>query len=30
VAAIKKWAGKNLTPGFSGKEHDAILYERIR
>jgi hypothetical protein len=26
VAAIKKWAGENLGPGFSGKEHDAILY----
>ena len=26
VAAIKKWAGKNLRPGFSGREHDAILY----
>jgi hypothetical protein len=30
VAAIKKWAGKNLTPGFSGKEHDAILYKSDR
>jgi hypothetical protein len=26
VAAIKKWAGRNLGPGFSGKEHDTILY----
>jgi hypothetical protein len=26
VAAIKRWAGKDLGPGFSGKEHDAILY----
>jgi hypothetical protein len=25
-AAIKRWAGKDLGPGFSGKEHDAILY----
>ena len=25
-AAIKKWAGTNLGPGFSGREHDAILY----
>lgn len=23
---IKRWAGKNLGPGFSGREHDAILY----
>jgi hypothetical protein len=26
VSAIKKWAGRNLGPGFSGREHDAILY----
>ena len=26
IAAIKKWAGTNLGPGFSGREHDAILY----
>jgi hypothetical protein len=26
VAAIKKWAGMNLGPGFSGREHDTILY----
>jgi hypothetical protein len=26
VAAIKKWAGRNLGPGFSGREHDPILY----
>lgn len=26
VEAIKKWAGTNLGPGFSGREHDAILY----
>ena len=25
-AAIKRWAGKDLVPGFSGKEHDTILY----
>lgn len=24
--AIKKWAGANLGPGFSGTEHDTILY----
>lgn len=26
IAAIKKWAGTNLGPGFSGREHDTILY----
>ena len=26
AAAIKKWAGANLGPGFSGQEHDAVLY----
>ncbi|MBI3328273.1 MAG: hypothetical protein HYZ81_16410 [Nitrospinae bacterium] len=26
MAAIKRWAGKNLGPGFSGREHDGILY----
>jgi hypothetical protein len=25
MAVIKKWAGTNLGPGFSGREHDAIL-----
>lgn len=25
-AAIKKWAGKDLGQGFSGKEHDSVLY----
>jgi hypothetical protein len=24
---IKKWAGTKLRPGFSGREHDAILYK---
>jgi hypothetical protein len=24
---IKKWAGTNLGPGFSGKEYEAILYK---
>ena len=26
VVAIKKWAGRNLGPGFWGREHDMILY----
>jgi hypothetical protein len=26
LAAIKKWAGRTLQPGFSGREHDSILY----
>ena len=30
VAAIKRWAGKDLGPGFSAKEHDAILYGNDR
>jgi hypothetical protein len=30
MAAIKRWAGKELGPGFSGKVHDTILYERDR
>ncbi len=25
IEAVKKWAGANLGPGFSGREHDAIL-----
>ena len=28
AAAIKKWAGAQLGPGFSGQEHDAVLYGR--
>ncbi len=28
--AIKKWGGRNLGPGFSGREHDQILYGRSR
>ena len=24
--AIKKWTGANLGQGFSGREHDAVLY----
>jgi hypothetical protein len=30
VAAIKRWAGKDLGLGFSAKEHDAILYGNDR
>jgi hypothetical protein len=30
MAAIKRWAGKDLEPGFLGKEHDAILYKSDR
>jgi hypothetical protein len=30
VAAIKRWAGKDLGPGFSAKEHDATLYGNNR
>lgn len=26
TAAIKKWAGKNLGPGFTARDHDSILY----
>ena len=26
VAAIKKWAGRNLGRGFRGRDHDRILY----
>jgi hypothetical protein len=26
ATAIKRWAGTDLGPGFSGREHDAILY----
>ena len=28
TSAIKKWAGTILQPGFSGREHDAILYRK--
>ncbi len=28
VFAIKKWAGATLEAGFSGREHDAILYRK--
>lgn len=26
VGAIKKWAGANLGQGFSGRDHDGVLY----
>ncbi|MGZ8444611.1 MAG: hypothetical protein ACXWX7_21090 [Candidatus Binatia bacterium] len=26
AVAIKKWAGRNLGSGYSGRDHDAILY----
>ena len=26
LVAIKKWAGTNLGSGFTGRDHDAILY----
>jgi|GraSoiStandDraft_41_1057321.scaffolds.fasta_scaffold1614982_2 hypothetical protein len=26
LSAIKKWAGRSLKAGFSGREHDAVLY----
>ncbi|OGQ78941.1 MAG: hypothetical protein A3G40_07115 [Deltaproteobacteria bacterium RIFCSPLOWO2_12_FULL_57_22] len=26
LCAIKKWAGRSLQAGFSGREHDAVLY----
>ena len=28
VSAIKKWTGATLEAGFSGREHDAILYRK--
>lgn len=28
TSAIKRWAGATLGPGFSGREHDAILYRK--
>jgi hypothetical protein len=30
VAAIKKWAGANLGQGFSGRDHDDVLYGSSR
>ena len=26
IAAIRKWAGRNLGRGFTGRDHDRILY----
>ncbi|MDP9128850.1 MAG: hypothetical protein M3N35_00525 [Candidatus Binatota bacterium] len=26
AVAIKKWAGRNLGNGYSGRDHDAVLY----
>ena len=26
VAVITKWAGRDLGPGFSGRDHDEVLY----
>lgn len=28
LSAIKKWAGKTLKAGFSGREYDAVLYRK--
>ena len=28
LSAIKKWAGRMLQAGFSGREHDAVLYRK--
>jgi hypothetical protein len=28
ISAIKKWAGETLTDGFSGRDHDAVLYRK--
>ncbi|MGH7926203.1 MAG: hypothetical protein ACREQV_00205 [Candidatus Binatia bacterium] len=28
ISAIKKWAGRTLNEGFSGREHDAVLYKK--
>jgi hypothetical protein len=28
ISAIKKWAGTPLKAGFSGREHDAVLYRK--
>jgi hypothetical protein len=28
LSAIKKWAGSMLKEGFSGREHDAVLYRK--
>ena len=28
ISAIKKWARSTLKEGFSGREHDAVLYRK--
>jgi len=28
LSAIKKWAGRTLRGGFSGREHDVVLYRK--
>lgn len=28
LSAIKKWSGRTLQEGFSGREHDAVLYRK--
>ena len=28
ISAIKNWAGRTLKQGFSGREHDAVLYRK--
>ena len=28
ISAIKKWAGSTLKEGFSGREHDTVLYRK--
>ena len=28
LSAIKKWAGRTVKEGFSGREHDAVLYRK--
>jgi hypothetical protein len=28
LSAIKKWSGTTLKEGFSGREHDAVLYRK--
>lgn len=28
ISAIKKWAGSTLKAGFSGREHDTVLYRK--
>jgi len=30
LSAIKKWAGRTLKEGVSGREHDAVLYRKYR